>query len=1160
MTALFVPRTCTEIRDANDPGASRDLESRPLEDFSDEPAYVLLGDPGAGKSTSFRSECAALGDDAISVPPRDLIHFEVPDHPEWVGKTLFIDGLDEVRAGAADARAPFDRIRQKLDALGKPRFRLSCRQADWLGTNDLQNLETVAPGGKVSLLQLDPLTQVDVATILQSDPRIEDSESFIQQAESRNIDGMLFNPQSLDLLAAAVAEKDWPESRLQTFETACRKLAAEQNPEHALAAPLLPPEQLLAAAGRLCTVSLLTGTSGFALNSSAANADYPDPSHCIPDDPEAGRQAVVTRLFTADGAGHVAFVHRHIAEFLGARYLAGIVEAGLPLRRVLALITGADGAVVTPLRGLSAWLAAHCPRSRGELIERDPVGVGLYGDLRTFSFEEKHALLQSLAIVVPQDLSAHQAAAFAPLAYPELEPTFRKILTDVDPGERHQQLVYFLLQTLKKGVPMVRLAPVCLEIVRDDMRTPSVSTAALDAFINCHSGIYIAETLRDLLVDIVAGRVSDPNRDMLGKILDFLYPRNLPPTEILEFLFERPERDSLYLGAYFGFWEHALVRKSSDQQVCELLDASRGRIEPVRSALESHFAYTVLPNLVARGLNACGDALDAAQLYDWLGVGLTERRRAGNGDAVETIREWLSERPEIQKAVVLEGLTRGPDSEAFLLHANRVGERLFRSKLPEDFESWCLQQALSLYEESPRSSEFLLRQALVTGGLDPAAVRNRLSGNRQLAQLANQILAPPTEPPETMELQRQSERLEVERQRQEDEWLDFLQTQESALRESRAAPNLLYELARRYFGSFWKFSPEKGNERISKLVRHDSQLMDSVLVGLRAVIDREDVPDFAEILRLHRQQRMHYLGLPSLAGLAIAESTSPLDVSGWTPGRRRAAVGFYLTLPHGDYEPLWYRHLVGQHPEVIADAQIGLAAAAFRDGREAHYYLWQLAHDECYAEVARRASLPLLQAFPTRCKLEQFVVLDQLLWAAIPYADRASLKQTIARKLSRKSMNPLQRAHWLAAGCVIAPETYRKPIADFAVQGRGDERVRHILALFCSEYGVNISFGDLETLTVKLLVCLGGANFGPEAWAGGGVVDMPMRASELIRRLIQRLGRDPSPDAGHALLALAADENLSRWHPAIDAAINEQRVLWRDHSYRVPSLDQVLET
>ena len=60
-----------------------------------------------------------------------------------------------------------------------------------------------------------------------------------------------------------------------------------------------------------------------------------------------------------------------------------LIESGLPARRVVALIAQ-DGSVVTELRGLSAWLATHSARARHELIEGDPIGVGLYGDIRGF--------------------------------------------------------------------------------------------------------------------------------------------------------------------------------------------------------------------------------------------------------------------------------------------------------------------------------------------------------------------------------------------------------------------------------------------------------------------------------------------------------------------------------------------------------------------------------------------------------------------------------------------------------------------------------------------------------------------------------------------------------------------------------------------------------
>ena len=56
-------------------------------------------------------------------------------------------------------------------------------------------------------------------------------------------------------------------------------------------------------------------------------------------------------------------------------------------------MTAPDGAPPTPLRGLAAWLAAHCRPARAGLIERDPVGIAAYGDIHDFSRAEKERLL-----------------------------------------------------------------------------------------------------------------------------------------------------------------------------------------------------------------------------------------------------------------------------------------------------------------------------------------------------------------------------------------------------------------------------------------------------------------------------------------------------------------------------------------------------------------------------------------------------------------------------------------------------------------------------------------------------------------------------------------------------------------------------------------------
>ena len=215
--SCIVPRTCTEVRQA-DTEQDRDVPSRPLAEFRAVPAYVLLGAPGSGKSTSFEAESTALGEEARLVAARDFLVLEPDAHPEWRGKTLFIDGLDEVRAGGGDARTPFDKLRGRLDALGRPRFRVSCREADWLGTNDRSNLAKVSSDADLSVLRLDPLSDENIEQILTARSGM-DARSFIATAQEKEVAGLLDNPQCLKMLAEVVTGGGgWPGSRLALFE------------------------------------------------------------------------------------------------------------------------------------------------------------------------------------------------------------------------------------------------------------------------------------------------------------------------------------------------------------------------------------------------------------------------------------------------------------------------------------------------------------------------------------------------------------------------------------------------------------------------------------------------------------------------------------------------------------------------------------------------------------------------------------------------------------------------------------------------------------------------------------------------------------------------------------------------------------------------------
>ena len=91
---------------------------------------------------------------------------------------------------------------------------------------------------------------------------------------------------------------------------------------------------------------------------------------------EALQAALRTRVFTS--SQHRAPAHRQIAEYLAGRHLAHLIAQGLPARRIIALMTGQDGGIVSGMRGLAAWLAARRPAEparphRTRPFRRDPL-------------------------------------------------------------------------------------------------------------------------------------------------------------------------------------------------------------------------------------------------------------------------------------------------------------------------------------------------------------------------------------------------------------------------------------------------------------------------------------------------------------------------------------------------------------------------------------------------------------------------------------------------------------------------------------------------------------------------------------------------------------------------------------------------------------------
>jgi len=154
-----------------DEETQEDLVPDAISDFREEHAWVLVGDPGSGKSTTFEDEAGQTGGCYLTVA--DFL--DLPPDPSWRNGVLFLDGFDE--AQALEGRTTIRELRRRLSELGYPRFRVACRAWDWRDATFREDLGRLAPGG-LQVLALEPIQGGEIDQIRTGHHGIQAAEGF----------------------------------------------------------------------------------------------------------------------------------------------------------------------------------------------------------------------------------------------------------------------------------------------------------------------------------------------------------------------------------------------------------------------------------------------------------------------------------------------------------------------------------------------------------------------------------------------------------------------------------------------------------------------------------------------------------------------------------------------------------------------------------------------------------------------------------------------------------------------------------------------------------------------------------------------------------------------------------------------------------------------
>jgi len=528
----------------------------PLADLAGRRASLVLGEPGAGKTTALRNLADVLtrGTDAVRLLDlRDCYseaslesafdRVEETNTEEGRSRILLLDSVDETRVLI---RTFVRFLERRLGALMQNGWRIiaACRTAESVRALD-ELFEELDPGAVHVLL---PLQRANVVSI--ADSLGVDSEEFLREVGRHRLQSLAATPLTLSLLFTIFrADGRFPDSRGRVFERAISLMSGEDAVDRYTPIPHEEafPIRQRAAVERLAAFSTFSEVGSFALFNVGEPSVGLQTERLLGTERVEGtrleltnhdlQSALRTSLFATTGFNERQFSHRQLKDFLAANH---IHRAGLSHSALRSVLTVAETMAIPPqMADVATWLVAQQPDDFKWLLDADPLTLvrnRITDDLPHLARDMVGRLLERAEEV---DRALAWRDELSGLRYPEMAADFEQYLA----GPETTQVV-------------------ALRILRDSY-VPGLEKTLLALLEDCSTALRVrervAEVVRTHRVAVVLSRVNlrdpelfagDDHQELRGSLLAALWPDFITPKELVGALVEPREH---FVGSYYLF-------------------------------------------------------------------------------------------------------------------------------------------------------------------------------------------------------------------------------------------------------------------------------------------------------------------------------------------------------------------------------------------------------------------------------------------------------------------------------------------------------------------------------------------------------------------------------------------------------------------------------